>query len=177
MFLIIRILDLNGIKFHRQGKQPRANDLDRFKKITRSSNGQLSCKGGKKALEEHAHIHMNPRNMMMNDDVQFIGERSSLDLSDVLFKTIYPRYNGREVPLNYNELEEIPDLTNIEPANWFEAELVRCEKDEDNECVENLTGQMEDEPHMLSDVFINPVVVEGTVDRLWKKTNSLFVPF
>merc|ERR1712099_30706 len=75
------IVYLNGIKFHRQGKQPRANDLDRFKKITRSSNGQLSCKGGKKAqLEHEMHQQIHARtSMMMNDDISFIGESHNLD--------------------------------------------------------------------------------------------------
>lgn len=158
------IVYLNGIKFHRQGKQPRANDLDRFKKITRSSNGQLSCKGGKKAAEEHAaHMHQHAR-MMANDAVQFIGEHNNLDLVKTIFQTKYPRYNGRDAPLNYDELLEIPDLTNLEPDNWYEEELVRCEQDEDGECVENLINQLDDEPHFLSDVFVQPVVIEEADD-------------
>jgi len=154
------IVYLNGIKFHRQGKQPRANDLDRFRKITRSSNGQLNCKGGKKAQEEHeAHALQHARMMQADSVAQFIGEQRNLDLVKTIFQTKYPRYNGRDAPLNYNELLEVPDLTNLQPNNWFEKEMVRCEEDHDEECAENLLAQMDDEPMMLSDVFVTPVVV------------------
>ena len=155
-------LDLNGIKFHRQGKQPRANDLDRFKKITRSSNGQLSCKGGKKAQQEHEMHQQIHARMMANDAVSFIGESHNLDLIKTIFQTKYPRYNGRDAPLNYNELLEIPDLTNLNPSNWYEKELVRCEQDEDGECVQDLKEQLEDEQHFPSQTYLDPVVVEGS---------------
>jgi hypothetical protein len=158
------IVYLNGIKFHRQGKQPRANDLDRFKKITRSSNGQLSCKGGKKAQQEHEMHQQIHARMMANDAVSFIGESHNLDLIKTIFQTKYPRYNGRDAPLNYNELLEIPDLTNLNPSNWYEKELVRCEQDEDGECVQELKEQLEDEQHFPSQTYVDPVVVEEADD-------------
>jgi len=156
------IVYLNGIKFHRQGKQPRAMDLDRFKKITRSSNGQLSCKGGKKAAAEHEQ-RMLDHARMSHDFTGFIGEQN-LDLVKTIFQSKYPRYNGRDAPLNYNELLEVPDLTNLDPDNWFEKELVRCEHDEDGECLTKLKDLIEDEPHFLSNIFVEPVVVDEADD-------------
>ena len=100
--------------------------------------------------------------MQADSVAQFIGEQRNLDLVKTIFQTKYPRYNGRDAPLNYDELLEVPDLTNLKPNNWFEKEMVRCEDDEDEECVENLVAQLEDEPMMMSDVFITPVVVDGT---------------
>lgn len=163
------VVFLNGIKFHRQGKQPRPHDLERFRKITRSSNGQLSCKGGKEAKEAHKE-HMQARSHVMQmDHVEFIGVNpKKLDLVKTIFQTKYPRYNGRDAPLKYNELLVIPDLTNLEPQNEEEWKMIqndwvpREEGEYDPEAEEE---EFYEEVHFPSEEYRDPVVVDEEDDR------------
>lgn len=147
------IVYLNGIKFHRQGKQPKHDLLDRFRKITRSKDGHLKCKGNNKAKmhqEEHASEmhHENPHEFIG------IGERQ-LDLVRTIFQTKYPRYNGRDVPLPYNELVQADlDLTNLEPENSFEFEFTHGDVREEEE------GEVFEEVNFPSEEFITPFIID-----------------
>lgn len=162
------VVFLNGIKFHRQGKQPRPHDLERFRKITRSSNGQLSCKGGKAAIEAHkSHMHARSMHTMQMDDVGFIGvSPRQLDLVKTIFQTKYPRYNGRDAPLKYDELLEIPDLSNLEPLTENEWNMVndvqpRVEGEYDPEEEEE---EFYEEVHFPSREYRDPVVIDEEDD-------------
>ena len=147
--------DLNGIKFHRQGKQPRAHDLDRFKKITRSKEGHLMCQGNKKAKlhQEHNVEHHG----MANDFIGTSLERG-LDVAAVIWQTKYPRYNGRDAPLPFDELLKKEDLTHLEPENEFEFEML-SHPDEFLMSVRDEEFDFE-EIEFPSDEFISPVIVD-----------------
>jgi hypothetical protein len=147
------IVFLNGIKFHRQGKQPKQDMLDRFRKITRSSDGHLKCKGQTKAKlhQEHHQSHQ-----MANDvPAGFIGmEHRNLDLISTIFQTKYPRYNGRDAPLPYDELVKVDDLTNLEPENEYEFKMI-------NDVQVREEGEFEEEEEEYIEVnFPNPEYIQ-----------------
>lgn len=151
------IVFLNGIKFHRQGKQPKHNYLERFRKITRSRDGKLQCKGARTARKHHEEKHTEPEKNHVQIQHDFIGMPKNLDLVKTIFQTKYPRYNGREAPLPYDELMELPDLTNLEPTNSYERMLMdtlmmEAEVREEDEEIE--------EVNFPSKEYIDPVVVE-----------------
>ena len=82
--------------------------LDRFRKITRSSDGHLKCKGQTKAKLHQEHHQHTPQ---MANDAVFIGmEHRNLDLISTIFQTKYPRYNGRDAPLPYDELVKVDQI-------------------------------------------------------------------
>ena len=87
-----------------------------------------------------------------------------LDLVKTIFQTKYPRYNGRDAPLQYNELLEIPDLTNLEPLTENEWKMVndyqpRVEGEYDPEEAEE--EEFYEEVHFPSEEYRDPVVVDG----------------
>lgn len=154
------IVYLNGIKFHRQGKQPRAHDLDRFKKITRSKDGHLQCQGNSKAklhLQHNQEAHSGAA--MAND---FIGiNPRGLDLTAAIFQTKYPRYNGKDLPLPFNELASgSSDLTHLEPLNEWELHLVNQISSQSSEGVRDEEEWEFDEVNFPSEQYINPVVID-----------------
>lgn len=155
------IVYLNGIKFHRQGKQPRAHDLDRFKKITRSKEGHLMCQGNKKAKlhQEHNVEHHG----MANDFIGTSLERG-LDVAAVIWQTKYPRYNGRDAPLPFDELLKKEDLTHLEPENEFEFEML-SHPDEFLMSVRDEEFDFE-EIEFPSDEFISPVIVDEEAEPM-----------
>lgn len=147
------IVFLNGIKFHRQGKQPRNDMLDRFRKITRSSDGHLKCKGQTKAKLHQEHHQHQPE---MANDI-FIGmEHRNLDLVSTIFQTKYPRYNGRDTPLPYDELMEVPDLSSLEPENEYEMQYLNGEVREEGEYEEEEIIEV----NFPSREYIQPVIVD-----------------
>jgi len=96
----------------------------------------------------------------MANDAVFIGmEHRNLDLISTIFQTKYPRYNGRDAPLPYDELVKVDDLTNLEPENEYELamlnEEVREEGDYDEEEEEYL------EVNFPNPEYIQPLIVDG----------------
>ena len=147
---------MNGIKFHRQGKQPKQDMLDRFRKITRSSDGHLKCKGQTKAKLHQEHHQHNPQ---MQNDAVFIGmEHRNLDLISTIFQTKYPRYNGRDAPLPYDELVKVDDLTNLEPENEYEFALINNDVE-----VREEGEDYEDEEEFLEVNFPNPEYIQPLI--------------
>lgn len=156
------IVFLNGIKFHRQGKKPKQDMLDRFRKITRSSDGHLKCKGQTKAkLHQEHHIPHTPQ-PMAND---FIGmEHRNLDLISTIFQTKYPRYNGRDAPLPYDELVKVEDLTNLEPENEYELAMINESQLEIREEGEEIQYEDElEEAEYLEVNFPNPEYIQPLI--------------
>ena len=141
--------------------------LDRFRKITRSSDGHLKCKGQTKAKLHQEHHQHTPQ---MANDAVFIGmEHRNLDLISTIFQTKYPRYNGRDAPLPYDELVKVDDLTNLEPENEYELAMVNTmandvmvvrEEGEDYEEEEYL------EVNFPNPEYIQPLIVDGKNHKL-----------
>ena len=148
---------MNGIKFHRQGKQPKQDMLDRFRKITRSSDGHLKCKGQTKAKLHQEHHQHTPQ---MANDAVFIGiDHRNLDLISTIFQTKYPRYNGRDAPLPYDELVKVDDLTNLEPENEYELAMVNEEVREEGDYDEEEEEYLE--VNFPNPEYIQPLIVDG----------------
>jgi len=116
------IVYLNGIRFHRQGKEPRPGSLERFRKMTRSSSGKLVCQDQKLVKEERVKekVKFHKKEEELSDP-----RLRGLDLSAKIFQTIqYPRYNGRLAPLPYDELmTPSVDLSDMDPENEEEKEV------------------------------------------------------
>jgi hypothetical protein len=145
------VVYLNGIKFHRQGKDAYPLALERFRKLTRSSDGKLECKGAQEA-KQHKKEHLGEKHMrhqvLMANDV-------GLDLSAVIYETKYPRYNGKDVPLPYNELlQRDVDLSHLEPETEDE-EYVMTHSD--------TVGTLQAWP---SDTFVEPEIDNSLLDEV-----------
>lgn len=121
------IVYLNGHKFHRQGKLPRPNMLDRFTKSTRTTTGQMVCSGADDAAE-HRRLMKQEKEDKAPRDNKGLGNivARKLDVSARLFQAEYPRYNGQLAPLPYNELTKPGmNLAALEPLNDEEQEISR----------------------------------------------------
>jgi hypothetical protein len=140
------IVFLNGIKFHRQGKQPRPGTLERFQKLTRTTNGKLICEDSEQAKEERQTHRTRSRNKEEKPE----GRSHGVDLAAAMFATNYPRYNGRGAPLPYDELQKLDlDFSDLNPTNDQEAQI-QSSPNLDFANLDPLQGGMQ------SDVFIEP---------------------
>merc|ERR550534_1452403 len=90
------IVFLNGIKFRRQGKEPKPDSLERFKKVTRSENGHLTCMDVDKVHKKNGSRHKNKDDSSSNG---MLMDASGLSGPEPLVEIIYPRYNGPSAPL------------------------------------------------------------------------------
>jgi hypothetical protein len=140
------IVFLNGIKFHRQGKQPRPGTLERFQKLTRTTNGKLICEDQELVKEERR----NHRDRETPRGEDRLDARSGIDLAGAMFQTTYPRYNGRDAPLPYDELQKIDiDFSHLNPESE-EEEQISEHPNLDFANLDPLQGGMQ------SDVFMEP---------------------
>lgn len=140
------IVFLNGIKFHRQGKQPRPGTLERFQKLTRTTNGKLICEDQQLVKEERR----NHRDRESTPQEDKLDARHGIDLAGAMFQTNYPRYNGRDAPLPYDELQKIDiNFSDLTPET-YEEERISENPDLDFANLDPLQGGMQ------SDVFIEP---------------------
>jgi len=87
------IVFLNGIKFRRQGKEPKPDSLERFRKVTRSENGHLTCMDVDKIHKKHKNGNQKEEAPIMLGDVGLKPE-----FVEPLQEIIYPRYNGPDAP-------------------------------------------------------------------------------
>lgn len=142
--------------------------LDRFRKITRSSDGHLKCKGQTKAKLHQEHHQHTPQ---MANDAVFIGmEHRNLDLISTIFQTKYPRYNGRDAPLPYDELVKVDDLTNLEPENEYELAMVNTMANDVMVVREEGEDYEEEEEYLEVNFpnpeYIQPLIVDGKNHKL-----------
>ena len=111
----------------------------------------------------------------MANDAVFIGmEHRNLDLISTIFQTKYPRYNGRDAPLPYDELVKVDDLTNLEPENEYEFALIN------NDVEVREEGEEYEEEEFLevnfpNPEYIQPLIVDGKLSNIpfHKKTKNL----
>jgi hypothetical protein len=86
------IVFLNGIKFRRQGKEPKPDSLERFKKVTRSDNGHLTCMDNDKIHKKHG------KGQKEESFKNQPAAEMQMDFVEPLQEIIYPRYNGPDAP-------------------------------------------------------------------------------
>jgi len=149
------IVFLNGIKFRRQGKLQRPGTLERFQKLTRTNNGKLICQDAEIVREERLNRRPDESKMVMD-----VAPRRGIDLAAALFQAKYPRYNGREAPLPYNELEDtMEDLSNLEPVSEEEIQI------QENPTLD--LAQLDPvQDGFASDIFYEPLDEDTTIMNL-----------
>lgn len=153
------IVYLNGIKFRRQGKNPRPGTLERFQKLTRTNEGKLLCQDAElvKEQKEERKLHFQeekkPKAAAERNDMQF-------DFVGALFQTKYPRYNGRNAPLPYDELEHTDlNLADLEPESE-EEEMIH-----ENPTLD-LSGSDPVQGGVVSEVFKEPEDDDAVIMQL-----------
>jgi len=161
------IVYLNGLKFHRQGKQPRPSDLERFQKMTRTTSGKLICEDAEKARSDRGRGFMPNDAPVFDDGFRSSGPKKGFDMIAREFQTEYPRYNGvspKALPNPLDDLEEgklnLADLTpeneqesaiaqdptldfaNLDPQQGGFVSEIFSEPEEDFEAISNLSGEI-----------------------------------
>lgn len=141
------IVFLNGIKFHRQGKQPRPGTLERFQKLTRTTNGKLICEDAELVKAERGTGNREGR----PEREKLTARSHGIDLAGAMFQTNYPRYNGRNAPLPFDELQKLDttDFADLNPES-SEEEQIREDPSLDFANLDPVQGGFQ------SDVFIEP---------------------
>lgn len=71
---------MNGLKFHRQGKQPRPSDLERFQKMTRTTSGKLICEDAEKARSDRGRGFMPNDAPVFDDGFRSSGPKKGFDM-------------------------------------------------------------------------------------------------